>query len=174
MYRRTFPLSLWTHILHFNVQFAWKSRRVLEMYFGVLNDGWQFCIVNFICLDIPDYKVSCVLHSKFYISNWQFGLLIVHLHCDFGNQHYRLHVCIATSRIQIEKLHQTLTFWITKRISDSEFDLLILTLPWLHKFLQTIFLCHHHCSEYSLLGWKFSTNLLFTASKCHVAIRRQW
>ena len=38
----------------------------------------------------------------------------------------------------------------------------------------TIFLCYHHCSEYSLLGSKFSTNLLFTASKCHVTIQREW
>ena len=38
----------------------------------------------------------------------------------------------------------------------------------------TIFLCYQHCSEYSLLGSKFSTNLLFAASKCHVTIQRQW
>ena len=36
----------------------------------------------------------------------------------------------------------------------------------------TIFLCCQHHSEYSLLGSKFSTNLLFAASKCHVTI--QW
>ena len=38
----------------------------------------------------------------------------------------------------------------------------------------TIFLCYHHCSEYSLLGSTFSTNLLFAAGKCHVTIQRQW
>ena len=32
----------------------------------------------------------------------------------------------------------------------------------------TIFLCCQHHSKYSLLGSKFSTNLLFAASKCHV------
>ena len=37
-----------------------------------------------------------------------------------------------------------------------------------------IFLCHQHYSEYSLFGSKFSTNLLFGASKCHVTIQRQW
>ena len=36
------------------------------------------------------------------------------------------------------------------------------------------FFCYHRCSEYSLLGCKFSTNLLFAASKCHVTIQRQW
>ena len=36
------------------------------------------------------------------------------------------------------------------------------------------FLCYQHCSEYSLLGSKFSTNLLFAASKCHVTVQRQW
>ena len=35
-------------------------------------------------------------------------------------------------------------------------------------------LCHHHYSEYSLLGSKFSTNLLFVVSKCHITIQRQW
>ena len=40
----------------------------------------------------------------------------------------------------------------------------------------TIFLCCQHHSEYSLLGSKFSTNLLFAASKCtsqynNVAVR---
>ena len=35
----------------------------------------------------------------------------------------------------------------------------------------TIFLCCQHHSEYSLLGSKFSTNLLFAASKCHVTIQ---
>ena len=33
----------------------------------------------------------------------------------------------------------------------------------------TIFLCCQHHSEYSLLGSKFSTNLLFTVSKCHTS-----
>ena len=37
----------------------------------------------------------------------------------------------------------------------------------------TIFLCCQHHSEYSLLGSKFSTNLLFAASKCHVTIQRR-
>ena len=36
----------------------------------------------------------------------------------------------------------------------------------------TIFLSCQHQSEYSLLGSKFSTNLLFTASKCHVTIQQ--
>ena len=36
----------------------------------------------------------------------------------------------------------------------------------------TIFLCCQHHSEYSLLGSKFSTNLLFAASKCHVTIQQ--
>ena len=36
------------------------------------------------------------------------------------------------------------------------------------------FFCYHNCSEYSLLGSKFSTSLLFAASKCHVIIQRQW
>ena len=35
------------------------------------------------------------------------------------------------------------------------------------------FFCYQHYSEYSLLGLKFSTNLLFAASKCHVTIQRQ-
>ena len=35
----------------------------------------------------------------------------------------------------------------------------------------TIFLCCQHHSEYSLLGSKFSTNLLFAASKYHVTIQ---
>ena len=39
---------------------------------------------------------------------------------------------------------------------------------------RTIFLCYRHCSEYSLLGSKFSTDLLFAASKCHVTIQRRW
>ena len=42
------------------------------------------------------------------------------------------------------------------------------------EYSQTIFLCYHHYSEYSLLESKFSTNLLFAASKCHVTIQRQW
>ena len=42
------------------------------------------------------------------------------------------------------------------------------------EYSKTIFLCYHHYSEYSLLGSKFSTNLLFAASKCHVTIQRQW
>ena len=42
------------------------------------------------------------------------------------------------------------------------------------EYSETIFLCYHHYSEYSLLGSKFSTNLLFTVSKCHVTIQRQW
>ena len=33
------------------------------------------------------------------------------------------------------------------------------------EYSETIFLCYHHYSEYSLLGSKFSTNLLFAASK---------
>ena len=37
----------------------------------------------------------------------------------------------------------------------------------------TIFLCCQHQSEYSLLGSKFSTNLLFTASKYHVTIQQR-
>ena len=37
----------------------------------------------------------------------------------------------------------------------------------------TIFLCCQRHSEYSLLGSKFSTNLLFAASKCHVTIQRR-
>ena len=40
------------------------------------------------------------------------------------------------------------------------------------EYLSTIFLCYQHCSGYSLLGSKFSTNLLFAASKCHVTIQR--
>ena len=36
----------------------------------------------------------------------------------------------------------------------------------------TIFLCCQHHSEYSLLGSKFSTNLLFAASKCHVTTQQ--
>ena len=42
------------------------------------------------------------------------------------------------------------------------------------EYSETIFLCYHHYNEYSLLGSKFSTNLLFAASKCHVTIQRQW
>ena len=42
------------------------------------------------------------------------------------------------------------------------------------EYSETIFLCYHHYSEYSLLGSKFSTNLLFAASKCHFTIQRQW
>ena len=37
----------------------------------------------------------------------------------------------------------------------------------------TIFLCCQHHSEYLLLGSKFSTNLLFAASKCHVTIQQR-
>ena len=37
----------------------------------------------------------------------------------------------------------------------------------------TTFLCCQHHSEYSLLGSKFSTNLLFAASKCHVTIQQR-
>ena len=37
----------------------------------------------------------------------------------------------------------------------------------------TIFLCCEHHSEYSLLGSKFSTNLLFAASKCHVTMQQR-
>ena len=37
----------------------------------------------------------------------------------------------------------------------------------------TIFLCCQHHSEYSMLGSKFSNNLLFAASKCHVTIQRR-
>ena len=37
----------------------------------------------------------------------------------------------------------------------------------------TIFLCCQHHSEYSLLGSKFSTNLLFSASKCHVTMQQR-
>ena len=33
--------------------------------------------------------------------------------------------------------------------------------------------CYHHYSQYFLLGWEFSTNLLSAASKCQVEIRRQ-
>ena len=42
------------------------------------------------------------------------------------------------------------------------------------EYSETIFLCYHHYSEYSLLGSNFSTNLLFAASKCHVTIQRHW
>ena len=42
------------------------------------------------------------------------------------------------------------------------------------EYSETIFLCYHHYSEYSLLGSKFSTNLLFAAGKCHVTIQQQW
>ena len=42
------------------------------------------------------------------------------------------------------------------------------------EYSETIFLCYHHYSEYSLLGSKFSTDLLFAASKCHVTIQRHW
>ena len=37
----------------------------------------------------------------------------------------------------------------------------------------TMFLCCQHHSEYSLLGSKFSTNLLFAASKCHVTLQQR-
>ena len=37
----------------------------------------------------------------------------------------------------------------------------------------TIFLCCQHHSEYLLLGSKFSTNLLFAASKCHVTMEQR-
>ena len=37
----------------------------------------------------------------------------------------------------------------------------------------TIFLCCQHHNEYSLLGSKFSTNLLFAASKCYVTIQQR-
>ena len=37
----------------------------------------------------------------------------------------------------------------------------------------TIFLCCQHHSEYSLFGSKFSTNLLFAASKCHVTMQQR-
>ena len=37
----------------------------------------------------------------------------------------------------------------------------------------TIFLCCQHHSEYLLLGSKFSTNLLFAASKCHVTMQQR-
>ena len=37
----------------------------------------------------------------------------------------------------------------------------------------TMFLCCQHHSEYSLLGSKFSTNLLFAASKCHVTMQQR-
>ena len=37
----------------------------------------------------------------------------------------------------------------------------------------TIFLCCQQHSEYSLLGSKFSTNLLFAASKCHVTMQQR-
>ena len=37
----------------------------------------------------------------------------------------------------------------------------------------TIFLCCQHHSEYSLLGSKFSTNLLFAASKCNVIMQQR-
>ena len=42
------------------------------------------------------------------------------------------------------------------------------------EYSETIFLCYHHYSEYSLLGSNFSTNFLFAASKCHVTIQRHW
>ena len=42
------------------------------------------------------------------------------------------------------------------------------------EYFQTTFLCYHHYTEYSLLGSKVSTDLLFGASKCHVTIERQW
>ena len=41
------------------------------------------------------------------------------------------------------------------------------------KYSLTIFLCCQHHSEYSLLGSKFSTNLLFAASKCHVTMQQR-
>ena len=37
----------------------------------------------------------------------------------------------------------------------------------------TMFLCCQHHGEYSLLGSKFSTNLLFAASKCHVTMQQR-
>ena len=37
----------------------------------------------------------------------------------------------------------------------------------------TIFLCCQHHSEHSLLGLKFSTNLLFAASKYHVTMQQR-
>ena len=40
------------------------------------------------------------------------------------------------------------------------------------EYLLTIFLCCQNHSEYLLLGSKFSTNLLFAASKCHVTIQQ--
>ena len=42
------------------------------------------------------------------------------------------------------------------------------------EYSETIFLCYHDYSENSPLGSKFSTNLLFAASKCHVTIQRHW
>ena len=41
------------------------------------------------------------------------------------------------------------------------------------KYSLTIFLCCQHHSEYSLLGSKFSTNLLFAASKCDVTMQQR-
>ena len=37
----------------------------------------------------------------------------------------------------------------------------------------TIFFCCQHHSEYSLLGSKFSANLLFAASKCHATMQQR-
>ena len=45
--------------------------------------------------------------------------------------------------------------------------------PKLPANTRTQFSCYHHCSKYSPIGWKFSSNLLLAASKCHVTIRRQ-
>ena len=42
-----------------------------------------------------------------------------------------------------------------------------------YEYSLTIFLCCQHHSEYSLLGSKFSTNLLFPASKCHVTMHQR-
>ena len=70
----------------------------------------------------------------------------------FGSDHYQKHVLDVLRRISCHGRNQSQ--------ASCEYSL-------------TVFLCCQHHSEYSLLGSKFSTNLLFAASKCHVTIQQR-
>ena len=100
-------------------------------------------------------------------------------HCQAKMNHLKevpLHAPITWNTFQFKQQNMTNVacfhgqhFWCLRRISchgrnhsqaSCEYSL-------------TIFLCCQHHSEYSLLGSKFSTILLFAASKCHHVTMQQ-
>ena len=95
-----------------------------------------------------DQLVITDLCAKFYVNQWRMWLLmrqcpVKHKECPLKRQLRRIS-CHGRNHSQ----------------ASCEYSL-------------AIFLCCQHHSEYSLLGSKFSTDLLFAASKCHVTMQQR-